>query len=230
MDYSKAKKLHPNLKVGNAKRLIAAIRKADSLELALAKAKKGPPKIGNQIFFMHDVELYSATDMAESRLPLVFHMPTWMDAVAVNPAAWARAPDRDMPTCGTTACIAGFAGSLMARGRGLEDKARAQITFAVCTNHGWNWVLAEFLGIDEFTAERMSSAEFGEVGERDCMAFRNENVRPRHAARLLEIFLKTGKVDWARAMGMKKVGGEFRTTAAEKALARKDMAALEAAA
>ena len=227
MDYSKAKKLHPKLKVGNVKRLIAAIRKADSLEMAMAKAKKSPLKIGNHFVFMHDVELYSATDLAKSKVPLVFHMPTWMDPVAANPADWLRRPDRDMPTCGTAACIAGFAGSLMARDRSLDDKARNIIGFAICTNSGWTRILAEFLGIDEFTAERLSSAE---REDRHRMSFRNENVRPRHAARLLEIFLKTGKVDWARAMGMKKVGMEFRMTVAEKAMARKDMKALEDAA
>ena len=223
-DYSKAKKLHPKLKVRNVKRLIAAIRKSEHLDLAMAKARKNPLKIRGQIACVSDATFYSAESMADSRVPLVFHMPTWMDAAAVDPDRAMRMPKVDSPVCGTAACIAGFAGDLMARGGALDSEAKRRVEFAICVNHGWNTILADFLGIDKKTAERMTSAT---VDGWANPGFGNEDVRPRHAVRLLEIFLETGMVDWLKAMGRSRGGN---VTKVEKAALRVDEMMLKDAA
>ena len=125
------------------------------------------------------------------------------------------------PACGTAACIAGFAGALTARGR-MEDDVVHLLDAAVRTGHGWNYVLAGFLGVDALTARSMVSVDAG-------WGIGNGRVRPRHAVRLLDTFLETGEVDWVKAMGRKRAGGRITSTAAERAMAKRDRAAVKAA-
>ena len=222
MDYSRAKTLHPNLKVGNVKRLIKAIRESDHLVLAKAKAEREPLKIGKRRAKCRDAEkIFSTGDIGKSGLPLVFSMENWMTAAPVDPDSSCINYDLDEPACGTAACIAGFAGALMPESKGFMVKE------AIMSPIGEPWieVLGEFLGIDYHTAYRMTSADTGDAG------VYNYHVKPRHAVRLLENFLKTGKVDWMKAMGVKKRGRwNYSSTKIEAAALRREARELEAVA
>ena len=230
MDYSRAKKKHPKLKVGNAKRLIKAIRDAEPLELARAKAELNPLKIGRRRAVCRDAQIDSVDDIGKKigkKVPLVFDMANWMRASPVS-ELFGRGhlsidALRTTPTCGTAACIAGFAGALMPK----SAKANSMVWTALHRDdsYGWEGVLAEFLGIDEETASEMTSVMLTGIY--------NEDVRPRHAVRLLEIFLKTGNVDWMTAMGVKENPNPTRCTpiptAAEERARRREDRVLEAA-
>ena len=227
MDHSKAKKLHPKLKVRNVKKLIGAIREADSLELARARAAREPLKVGRRNAVCRDAVVRSVEDIGKSKVPLVFFMATWINPAPVDPvmgivdpesSRWAKA--RKEPTCGTAACIAGFAAALM------PDSAVPRVNWAIRRGEGWDRLLAEFLGVDDWTAATMTNLG---LSDRGCGAV-NREVQPRHAVRLLEIFLETGKVDWLRAMGRKRVPRGAKITSAElRALRMDEMALAEAA-
>ena len=221
MDYAAAKKRHPKLKVRNVRRLIRAIREADSLDLARAKAERKPLKIGRRRAVCRDAEIESATDIGRSKVPLVFFMGKWMSPAPVD-ARLAVTCISGEPACGTAACIAGFAGALTPESkRSLVDEAIWSIT-----GDNWIFVLAEFLGIDFHTATDMISTGgcLGDAGVYDW------NVKPRHAVRLLENFLETGKVDWFKAMGVNRHSAwSHSITKAEMEARRMDEGALDAA-
>ena len=219
MDYSKAKKKHPKLKVRNVKRLIAAIRESDHLNLARARAEKSPLKIGKRGATCADASINMASDIGKSRVPLVFDMSSWLDPAPVA-AQWcprlADSPSfRNDPACGTAACIAGFAATLAPES--ILRLVEEAIEIGSCFR--WEIFFAEFLGIDTWTAGRMTSVQEVPGG------IHNDQVRPRHAVRLLETFLRTGEVDWCKAMGMKKDGS---VTKVEEAAFRRENRELEA--
>ena len=228
MQYAAVKKKHPNLKVRNAKKLIEAIRESDPVDLARARAEKNPLKVNGRIVVCTDTMVESADEIRKSKFPLVFDMETWLGAAEVPNTEYRFA--YETASCGTAACIAGFAGALMMRGRGKKSESDVRLVDRVAgahgPNRGWVLVLAEFLGIDPETARAMTTTDdsvaLGGVGDHD--------VRPRHAVRLLEIFLETGRVDWVNAMGRRRVGDECVATYEEKARARDDLDALRAAA
>ena len=222
MDYSKAKKLHPKLKVRNVKRLIAAIREADSLQLARAKAKREPLMVGNRAALCSDARIERAEGIGNRKVPLVFCMAAWMHPASTHERHVTRfgeihAYSGSEPTCGTAACIAGFAGTLMPKSwlPAVEKAVRSDDC------HRWESILAEFIGVDERTADEMTSTNLSHAG------IYNHHVQPRHAVRLLENFLETGKVDWFKAMG--RSDGLGGSTKAEMKALRRDAEALDAA-
>ena len=203
-DYAKLKKLHPRAKVRRIKRLISELRKMIPMDLAHERSRIDPPKIGGRkvTLKMAANSLASVESLGKSNVPISFGMGDWLASVPIMFAAHADA------TCGTSACIAGLAGVLAAR----EPKAKANadlLGFLKDALRGddcddWVMVLAEYLGVDHRTACSMTQVSRGEdmgVGpSRDDFDY-NRHVGPRHAVRLLEKFLDSGKVDWIHAMG-----------------------------
>ena len=215
MDYARAKKLHPKLKVRNVKRLIREIRRSAPVEMARARAVREPLKVGRREAVCRDAYIGAADDIGKSRVPLVFNMTNWMVPEPVERGLMGISLSRVTPTCGTAACIAGFAAALTPKsGRFLVDKALRH-----CSHRTWERVLADFIGVDEETADKMTGTDLAH------MQVFNSHVLPRHAVKLLEIFLETGKVDWARAMGRKKDG---EVTKAEAAALRREEMEMEA--
>ena len=205
-DYSRLKARHPNAKVRNIKRLIAEIRKMESYELVREKARIKPLKIGGRKVTgkMAKDSMGSVASLGKSRMPLVFCMGTWMDSVL---------RECGEESCGTAACIAGTAGALAARdfaGSKLENPD-LQDDLQLVLERGddldqdrmqlhWTSVLSGFLGVDRVTSERLSSVGVIRGSAWDDWDGCNR-VEPRHAVKLLEKFLETGKIDWLHAMG-----------------------------
>ena len=212
MDYSKAKKLHPNLKVRNAKALIAEIRRAEPSPGAFTLP---PIKVNGKPALESMLKMDGRLGNTEERYPVYFDMSKWIRAVESN-HFWIRADEDSV--CGTAACIAGFAHLLGIREMAKKGARPKHATMAgfrswMCRQSGestWTRMvntLAEFLGVDHETADRMSSVS-------RLHGDRNADVEPRHAALLLEIFLKTGHVEWGKAMGRNPDG---TLTVAERA-------------
>ena len=200
--YAKLKKLHPSAKVRSIKRLISALRKMDHVDLAHERARTDPPKINGRKITDAQVErsLASVARIGKSRMPISFSMGHWLSSVP--PESFF-----DDASCGAAACIAGLAGALAAREPKKEHAdLRRYLEKAIDMDDPGEWtkVLAEYLGVDRMTASFMTTVFVGEsrgvetsASDRDT----NLDVAPRHAARLLEKFLETGKVDWIHAMG-----------------------------
>ena len=226
MEYATAKKKHPNLKVRNVKRLIKAISESDPLDLARVKAAKKPLKVGKRKATCRDADVNSEKGMANPRVPLVFFMAAWMSPAPVDDpddigyvspfrVDWPKMQNE--PTCGTAACIAGFAGALSPK----PARVRLRKDLRHMGGRCWARLLAEFLGIGTRTADRMVS-----VGNMGHLEFYNRDVQPRHAVAMLENFLETGKVEWKKAMGRNSSG---RRTAEELEAMCMDERALSAA-
>ena len=210
-DYSKAKKLHPNLKVRNAKALIAEIRRAEwspgSGALPPARTGDGSP-LREPIMRMDGSLTVSG---GGGKYPIYFDMCEWLQTVESN-------QHDDDSVCGTAACIAGFAYVLTFRQeaiRGIPHDATIAIFRKWRREMNGHWVygmvmiLAKFLGVDYATAKRMSSLN-DDMGFTTCIDDSDSDVEPRHAVAMLEHFLETGKVDWNRAMGRQADGALTR--------------------
>ena len=228
MVYSKAKKLHPNLKVRNAKRLIEAIRKSEPSpdHFTMPPAESGG-KIVRRFMLRTDGSLTRSGD----RLHIYFDMTFWINAVrasATPPPGIAKKElfyegESHEPVCGTAACIAGFAYILQARDaakKGTRAKYRTMAAIEKMTRGEDHekfridmlGALENFLGVDQPTALRMSdlTPQVHGLDESGWGHDYNSNVEPRHAARMLEIFLETGFVEWKKAMGRKLDGALTR--------------------
>ena len=197
-DHSELKKRHPKAKVRNIKRLIAAIREMDHVDLAFERARINPPKINGRKITDAQVErsLENVTRLGKSKVPISFNMKTWIGS----------GDSFGGLTCGAAACICGVAGALASR----EPKTRANAELRKTVNKAiklqigaaWRSALAEFLGIDYEASARMSSVvAYDCIGRHMIDQDYNGNVEPRHAVKMLERFLETGKVDWWHAMG-----------------------------
>ena len=215
--YAKLKKLHPNAKVRSIKRLIKAIGDSEIWEIEMIKAIQKPKKAGGEIVTrsLANQAIKSAAELGKAGIPMAFDMTDYMTAPenpfihGVSDAPLAKGGFRICPTCGTAACIAGFAGALAARSgtdprsaemRRLNGVLRnGQSATDSASSASWTQVLADFMGIDGDVANKMISV-------RHSSPDFNEDVKPRHAVKLLEKFLETGRVDWDHAMGRRKVG------------------------
>ena len=200
-DYSRAKKLHPNLKVRNAKALIAEIRRAEPspgfFTHPPARKKNGDPVRPHML--RTDGKLMRSGE----KYPIYFDMCQWFRELDSNQKG-------DDSVCGT---VAGFAFVLKNRQdakRGKRPRVASVPAFTKRAAHSdsgvWGTMvgaLEEFLGVDAATATMMSSI-YG--ARRRCVDDSNDDVEPRHAVAMLEHFLETGEVDWNRAMGRKRDG------------------------
>ena len=167
MDCSKAKRMHPNLNVDNAKALIEAIGGSE-------------PSPGD-----------GALPPQRSRHPMFFDMTKWFNLVKSNRP--------DDPICGTAACIAGFAYALSLK---AERDGRPGSAAHIVQRPVGTMTLADFLGVEYATAREMASIQHLVSERSHGFDFDvDSDVEPRHAARMLEIFLETGHVEWRRAMG-----------------------------
>ena len=176
-DYSKLKSIHPRAKVGNIKRLIAAIRRSgnvqnlDSWILMHGNGRMGRFRFKYDTAFSQPRFEYSANLSGRGDDRVGFSMDHWIQTCKLEKGG----------DCGTWACIAGFAHILDTGG---DSTAGIK---------SWVSYFAEFTGLlddDEVTAFSICHPP-----TMDC------DVRPRHAVRLLEILLETGELDWERAMG-----------------------------
>lgn len=206
-DHSKLKKLHPKAKVGNIKRLIKAIRESEHMHAA--EAKHLPfnecPKINGREMTVSMTTVESAKKLSSnmnSNVPLVFNMCMWLEPAFIYLRKCKRRKTghrSQYQSCGTAACIAGFAGALMAKGNPGRNHCKIIDDAIGDKNYmSWSIVLAEFMGIEASIAEKMTSVQ--DYVPCDM----NHIVRPRHAVKLLEKFLDTGKVDWMHAMGRRR--------------------------
>ena len=202
MDYSKAKKLHPKLNVRSAKRLIAAIRGS---ERSPGSFRILPVKSGGRPATPSMLRTDGSLAKSGGNYPIYFDMDKWMSVVESK-----RPRDGSgSGACGTAACIAGFAYVLRAQ-EGKKPRHATMAGFRSWTSRTrgvavWSSMvkaLADYLGVDAKTAERMASVSLSARGLDDS----NRDVEPRHAVRMLESFLETGEVEWSRAMGRKKDG------------------------
>ena len=200
-DYTKLRKLHPKAKVGNIKSLIKMIEDSGYWKTDLLNARIDPPKVNGRrvTYSMASRSINGARAMKKSRVPISFNMSTFGRV----------ARDEDGHVCGTAACSAGFAVMLSARA------ARSKAALDRIDDQSWESTLADFMGIDAITADDMTAVG-GPCPES------NGDVKPRHAVRLLEIFLETGEVDWARALGWRKAAGGLAMTKAEEKMREKE--------
>ena len=212
---------HPNFKLKNARRLIAALEKAAPAEIA-----RRQPLMINGSHIMKGDSLRKAvdaegTDPDPSAIPVAYDQGTWACAIDTGDSAH---------FCGTAACIAGFAHLMHQADQGSPVRLEGFSRFDGSGDTGCVMVrdLADFLGIEKYAAEMMSAP---------CGL--SPPPRPRHAVAMLEYFIRTGRVDWKRALGIelversewvwkglwprRKVGRtEWRVTEAERALQEMD--------
>ena len=213
-DYAKLKKLHPKAKVGNIKRLIRAIGNSGHWEAEMLDACRKPRKVGGRALTLDMAKdaISSTENLGKTRVPMTFDMTDFMYVPRIRRTGG--------PSCGTAACIAGFAGALASRGSAAGDCRLDGLLRNKGSKVSWVGILADFMGIDKHTANKMIS-----VG---CHEDFNDNARPRHAVKLLEIFLATGNVDWRRAMGRKRGSGDaWVLTRAEERMRNRDQAIFE---
>ena len=223
--YAKLKERHPHANVRNIKRLIAVIKESDHWKVGREKARIKQPKAngGDLMWSMAYKASGNVRALGEGNVPLLFDMTNWMQAMTTENMD-ITPEDVDMwngsvmdveslHSCGTAACIAGFAGALMARSRhtGMLEQA---LRFGHALH--WEAVISEFLGIGGTAVRQLVSV--GECPDHNC------DVMPRHAVRLLETFLETGRVDWAKAMGWKRYEFEWILTKKEQAARIRDLA------
>ena len=198
-DYSKLKARFPNAKVGNIKRLIAAIRRSEGSDGAVAlwrawrddarrDTASGPQRISR-----HCIDSRGATSRRIRAKADTNVSGRGSGRVGFSMNGWINIYESDHE-CGTCACIGGFA-YLLGDGRDAETPP-ASIKF---DEH-----FADFIGIDYRTIKGWSTAK--EI----CIPsdHRMSDVRPRHAVALLERFLETGVVEWDRAMGINSRTGD----------------------
>ena len=179
-DYSKLKDLHPEAKVGNIKRLIAAIRRSESVPAI--------PPISDYADDFHYSNISDSPRMKHSR-NLSGRGP---DRVGFEMGSWIQKCGPEKGECGTWACIAGFA-HIMGGGKRVPRS-------------GGEWVnaFAEFTGL---TGDNLKTAHAicapAWMTEKNPSPWRMEygRLRASHAVRLLERLLETGKVDWGAARG-----------------------------
>ena len=113
MDYSKAKKLHPNLKAGNVRRLIKAIRESEPRP---GNYTMPPAESGGKPVRMSMMRMDGSLSRTGGKYPIYFGMADW-----IVPVRAGAVPGRDWQgmngeaVCGTAACIAGFAYTIRAR-------------------------------------------------------------------------------------------------------------------
>ena len=182
-DYSKLKARFPKARVGSIKRLAAALRRAESVpsmdEWRFARRGKRGRSSGETI-------------MSNSKMKHSFNLTgRGADRVGYDPVAWINTI-RNGKECGTWACIAGFAHIM--RGPGWPSPRSSE---------EWRVALAEFIGMEGKEGRREAfEIQFGGM----CSNYRDPEMltipAARHAASLMEHFLKTGEVDWDRALGM----------------------------
>ena len=203
--YAKAMQKHPNLNVRNVERLIERIGESVSW-------RKGRAMVDGELRPDRTCKEIAEADMRGGRNPLDFGMH-------VVAGHYDRRRNGDIALCGTAACIAGFARALRVEDRMgfLGFLIKPKVTLDRIKNRSWmglfcdnnsDLLLAKFIGVKPRVASRMFLCECSDP---------NHIVEPRHAVKLLQKFLKTGKVDWKHAMGRKKNGN---LTKAEERLRR----------
>ena len=213
-DYSKLRARFPKAKVGNIKKLIAAIRRSDTaLDPLVMKHRINKPGI-TAFPLSGETDPASWSSRLKSRAAGVrvssnvsgrgpgrvgFAMSDWINVYASEKGH----------ECGTTACIAGFA-YMLGEGKGMNSEVAKFGKFADYNKH-----LGKFIGVD-------GSPE-GIFLIRSITMYR-PSVRPRHVVSLLERFLETGKIDWDLAMGVNPRTGD--PTARERAKRAKEREAI----
>ena len=208
---AKARAKHPGLKPENVRRLIDAI--GGSVPRSMAQQRplfaEGGRPLDRKETMRRNVAI--GADAADSgSIPVCFDLGTWIDYVG------SRGFSRH--SCGTAACISGFAHIMLEGDRGESVRCGDELR-----QQGAIKSLMEFVGVKRSVAFAIAN----------CMtADRNEAVQPRHAVALLERLLDTGDVDWHRAMGRVKnrLGRGSEMTKRERALRARERALVEEAA
>ena len=190
--------LHPNFKLKNARRLITALWRSVPARIA----RERPLLVNGSHVDDRDIAHMEidADGKRPDRIPLAYDQETWGSAIVFR---------RDLKhSCGTAACIAGFAWllreadtdggvtmtSFMEAVRARSD-IRSDMDPRTCAMEN---ALAGFLGVSIDAARRMSACEL------------NSQIQPRHAVAMLEDFIETGRVDWRRALGRTEVRRTMR--------------------
>ena len=208
IDCCRAKAKHPDLKPENVRRLIDAIRAAVPRSLARQKplfAEGGRPMDRDETMARNAVVDPAGLDSESVRV--CFSLSHWIDYVG------ARGFSRH--SCGTAACISGFAHIMLEGDRGKSVRCGKDLGQENALKS-----LAEFVGVERPHALNMAMCRT-EDG--------NDEVQPRHAVALLERFLDTGEIDWMHAMGRvknwgKQGKGKTRLTEREEAMRARERA------
>ena len=175
-----AHKHHPNFNLKNARRLIAALQRSVPARIA----RERPMEIGGSPVIPVDI-LHMAVDAEGTDpkgVPLAYHQASWGSMVKDS-----LAPSN---SCGTAACIAGFAFLMLKADKGAKARVVDLVTGSVDVYKGKMDALAEFLGVSLFEARCMSTPHCEGV-----------MPQPRHAVAMLERFVETGEADWHSACG-----------------------------
>ena len=195
-----AHELHPNFNLKNARRLIAALRNAVPEMVARERPMEingSPATKGDLLNLRVDIACAEGQDPPK-RVPVAYAQGTWASAL--------KDRANHMHSCGTAACIAGFAWLLREKDRGSEvtvsEFMKAGGTSLRKHPHAMEDVLAEFLGVSIGAAKRMSA--------HTRVFFLHHSPQPRHAVAMLEWFMETGEVDWWRASGFVERGRRKR--------------------
>ena len=203
--------LHPDFNLANAHRLIAALRGAAHVNIACVT----PLEIDGSHVTKEDV-LDRSVDIEGSdpeRIPVAFNHGSWSMHLR----------DRIDPrySCGTAACIAGFAHLLLQADKGRTLSVRDMSRLSASADKKTTVVrsLAEFLGTSIAAAERISEMP-------DMLS--GSSVKPRHAVAMLEYFIETGNVEWDHAIG-KVEDGDINVTEEERKMMHEDIIKVVAA-
>ena len=196
-----AHELHPKFNLANARRLIAALSNADSAEIAREKPLEfnGSFAARGDIFHL-PVDPGSAERRNPKRVPVAYNQRAWSCMLQTETWASNSTPMTWSNSCGTAACIAGFAWLLREadKGEGVEaHRFVEELADGIGPDASMD-ALEEFLGIDRDASSQMS-------GTLPCLLLDGHSVQPRHAVAMLERFIETGKVDWVRALGLVEV-------------------------
>ena len=181
-----AHELHPNFNLKNARRLIAALR--ESVHVSIARER---PLVINGAHVAKTDLLDRRIDVDGSNpdgVPLAYDQDQWADNVPAR-INWNH-------SCGTAACIAGFAYILREADRGWAISAGDLLDNGKSNRSAEPMVdaLREFLGISAHATDRMSLFSPGSPA-----------IQPRHAVAMLEHFIVTGRVDWNHALGQDRI-------------------------
>ena len=200
LDCAKAKARHPGLKPENVRRLIDAIGASIPRRLAQQKplfAEGGRPMDRGETMSRNAV--VDPAGLGPESIRVSFSLVHWIEYIG------ARGFSRH--SCGTAACISGFAHIMLRGDSGKSVRCGKELGQERALKS-----LGEFIGVERKHAREMAMCRTDDG---------NDAVQPRHAVALLERFLDTGEIEWRRAMGREKDWGrpgKTRLTEREEAL------------
>ena len=189
--------LHPNFNLKNAHRLIAALRNAAPMDIARERPLEinGFPAARRDVLHL-PVDPASGDRRDQGRVPVAYNQGAWSCMVLTK--SWT--PD----SCGTAACIAGFAWLMRESDKGEDVSADRFVTELSARAGGYSCMdaLKDFLGISLHAASLMSDTTPCSLLD---SPLDRRSVQPRHAVAMLEGFIEAGRVDWVRALGLVEV-------------------------